>query len=150
MNELLGELCAGDASIVGTAVCDGSGESIAIAIGQGQFPRNWEGTLAKFVPAQLTSSLETESEKKNVLFRQWAAEPSNIFSMLENAKQFSNSQIDEFSSLQFKTTHVHVSVTSIYEDLYLFIARDTVPKGKPEFCQLRPIIERIRDELTIY
>ena len=150
MNEILGELCARDASIVGSAVCDGSGESIAVVMGKGCFPHDWEHTLSQFVPSQLASSVKTDSEKKNVLLRQWAAEPSNILSALAKASQLSEGQIDEFASLQFQTSNLHITVTSLCEDLYLFVARDAKPLGIPESRHLRPIIQRIRNELGNY
>ena len=150
MNEILGELCAGDTTIVGSAVCDGSGESLAVAMGQGYFPDNWEQSLSRFVPAQLADTVRTVKEKKNVILRQWAAEPSAIFSALAKANQLSDGQIDEFGSLQFKTSDLHITVTGVCDDVYLFVARDTAPLGNPELRRLSPFIQRIREELTNY
>ena len=130
MNEILGELCANDASIVGGAVCDGSGESIAVAMGQGCFPHDW-GIRSVNLSLLNSSSINTDSEKKNVILRQWAAEPSNI-AALAKANQLSDGQIDEFASLQFKTSNLHITVTGLCEDLYLFVARDAKPLGIPE------------------
>ena len=77
-------------------------------------------------------------------------EPSAIFSALAKGYQLSDGQIDEFGSLQFKTTDLHITVTGVCDDVYLFVARDTAPLGNPELRRLSPFIQRIREELTNY